>query len=274
MFNFDFKFKKTKNNSIIENNRFIRLSCNKMKTEYDNINLLNKTNLFPCLSIPSGSKVMISNTPWSLIIMPNSKARNIIKERFYSKYKNLIIIKEYEINNEFYLFVILISVIPYIYSIITNQEIIRKDFELIDNLYIGGFMSDDISLITNLDNINNYILLPKELKDLKLAEVKETYLKPTIKKFNTELKNNNFYKEINLDNNITSLTFTDKQSKLIKNIIDNYEIEYDDLSNIYQLFIKFMNYYKKGIDISLINKDGITYKIEDIIKKIELKINK
>ncbi|MAZ56130.1 MAG: hypothetical protein CMP54_03985 [Flavobacteriales bacterium] len=252
------------------NDRFINLSCNKnqIQTTMPRVN-----ELFPPLCIPSGSRFMVWNTSWGLFESPNTIARDLIEKRFIEKYDKKLMIHKYELDGSYYLFVILTNIIPMLTSMLMDNKTINEDLQTIDNLYIGAFItkSNELTQITNSGNINHYINLPLDILEFDTG-VETTYTNEELKYLNETFDDHQFYDNIRSDGRSFTLTFTEKQSDLLMNILNDIEIPLEDMKELFKLFITFEDMKKQGGNLQ-IRAGQTTYDIDMIIDKMNTKLH-
>ena len=252
------------------NDRFINLSCNKTQVQ-TTMPLVNE--LFPPLCIPSGSRFMVWETSWALIALPNTAAGDIIEKRFIEKYDTKLLIHKYQHENLYYLFVIFTEVIPMLTSILMDNETINNDFQTIDNLYIGAFIteSNELTRITNSGNINHYINLPLDILQFRTT-TQAKYTNEDVKYLNRTFDNHQFYNSIKSEGDKFTLTFTEKQSGLLMNILNDIDIPLDDMKELFKLFITFEDMKKQGGNLEIVAGET-KYDIDMIIDKMNSKLH-
>ena len=252
------------------NDRFINLSCNKTQVQ-TTMPLVNE--LFPPLCIPSGSRFMVWETSWALIALPNTVAGDIIEKRFIEKYDTKLLIHKYQHEKLYYLFVIFTQVIPMLTSILMDNETINNDFQTIDNLYIGAFIteSNELTRITNSGNINHYINLPLDILQFRTT-TQAKYTNEDVKYLNRTFDNHQFYNSIKSEGDKFTLTFTEKQSGLLMNILNDIDIPLDDMKELFKLFITFEDMKKQGGNLEIVAGET-KYDIDMIIDKMNSKLH-
>jgi len=252
------------------NDRFINLSCNKTQVQ-TSMPLVNE--LFPPLCIPSGSRFMVWETSWALIALPNTAARDIIEKRFIEKYDTKLLIHKYQHEKLYYLFVILTSVIPMLTSMLMDNKTINQDLQTIDNLYIGAFIteSNKKTRLTNSGNINHYINLPLDILYFD-ADIETTYTNEDLKYLNGALDNHQFYSSVKSEGDKFTLTFTEKQSGLLMNILNDIDIPFEDMKELFKLFITFEDMKKQGGNLEIVAGET-RYDIDMIIDKMNTKLH-
>lgn len=252
------------------NDRFINLSCNKTQVQTA-MPLVNE--LFPPLCIPSGSRFMVWETSWALIALPNTAAADIIEKRFIEKYDTKILIHKYIHEELYYLFVIFTEVIPMLTSMLMDNKTINQDFQTIDNLYIGAFIteSNELTRITNSGNINHYINLPLDILYFD-ADIETTYTNEDLKYLNGALDNHQFYSSVKSEGDKFTLTFTEKQSGLLMNILNDIDIPFEDMKELFKLFITFEDMKKQGGNLEIVAGET-RYDIDMIIDKMNSKLH-
>jgi len=252
------------------NDRFINLSCNKTQVQ-TSMPLVNE--LFPPLCIPSGSRFMVWETSWALIALPNNAARDIIEKRFIEKYDTKILIHKYQHEKLYYIFVILTSVIPMLTSMLMDNKTINQDLQTIDNLYIGAFIteSNKKTRLTNSGNINHYINLPLDILYFD-ADIETTYTNEDLKYLNGVLDNHQFYSSVKSEGDKFTLTFTEKQSGLLMNILNDIDIPFEDMKELFKLFITFEDMKKQGGNLEIVAGET-RYDIDMIIDKMNTKLH-
>ena len=252
------------------NDRFINLSCNKTQVQ-TTMPLVNE--LFPPLCIPSGSKFMVWETSWALIALPNTAAADIIEKRFIEKYDTKLLIHKYQHEKLYYLFVIFTEVIPMLTSMLMDNETINNDLQTIDNLYIGAFIteSNELTRITNSGNINHYINLPLDILQFRTT-TEAKYTNEDVKYLNRTFDNHQFYNSIKSEGDKFTLTFTEKQSGLLMNILNDIDIPLGDMKELFKLFITFEDMKKQGGNLEIVAGET-KYDIDMIIDKMNSKLH-
>ena len=276
MSKFSFEYLRTLSGShdngtkLSTNDRFINLSCNKNQIQ---ITMPSVNELFPPLCIPSGSRFMVWNTSWGLFQSPNTVARDLIEKRFIEKYDKKLLIHKYEFDGSYYLFVILTNIIPMLTSMLMDNKTINEDLQTIDNLYIGAFIteSNELTKITNSGNINHYINLPLDILEFDTG-VETTYTNEDLKYLNGAFDDHQFYENIRSDGNKFTLTFTEKQSGLLMNILNDIDIPLEDMKDLFKLFITFEDMKKQGGNLEIVAGET-RYDIDMIIDKMNTKLH-
>ncbi len=276
MSKFSFEYRRSLSGShqdgtqLSTNDRFINLSCNKnqVQTTMPNVN-----GLFPPLCIPSGSRFMVWNTSWGLFESPNTVARDIIEKRFIEKYDTKLLIHKYQHETLYYLFVIFTSVIPMLTSMLMDNKTINQDFQTIDNLYIGAFIteSNELTRITNSGNINHYINLPLDILQFK-GHIETTYTNEDLKYLNGALDNHQFYSSVESEGDKFTLTFTEKKRDILLNILNDIDIPFEDMKELFKLFITFEDMKKQGGNLEIVAGET-RYDIDMIIDKMNTKLH-
>ena len=276
MSKFAFEYRRTLSGShdngtkLSTNDRFINLPCNKNQIQ---ITMPSVNELFPPLCIPSGSRFMVWNTSWGLFQSPNTVARDLIEKRFIEKYDKKLLIHKYEFDGSYYLFVILTNIIPMLTSMLMDNKTINEDLQTIDNLYIGAFIteSNELTQITNSGNINHYINLPLDILEFDTG-VETTYTNEDLKYLNKTFDDHQFYDNIRSDGRSFTLTFTEKQSDLLMNILNDIEIPLEDMKELFKLFITFEDMKKQGGNLEIVAGET-RYDIDMIIDKMNSKLH-
>ena len=276
MSKFSFEYRRTLSGShqdgtqLSTNDRFINLSCNKTQVQ-TTMPFVNE--LFPPLCIPSGSQFMIWDTSWALIALPNTQASDLIEKRFIEKYDTKLLIHKYQHEKLYYLFVIFTEVIPMLTSMLMDNKTINNDFQTIDNLYIGAFIteSNELTRITNSGNINHYVNLPLDILQFK-GTIETTYTNEDVKYLNRTFDNHQFYDKVESSGDKFTLTFTEKQSGLLMNVLNDIDIPVEDMKELFKLFITFEDMKKRGGNLAIL-AGKTEYDIDMIIDKMNSKLS-